>query len=82
MANPAHPEGDESLPDNVIPIRQEMMFLFNQNTPIVDPQLQEAVECRRYEQGLCRECDVVRGHHTPWCLEHYPWNKGDWRPRE
>lgn len=70
-----------TLPDNVHPIRQEMMFVFDANTPIIDPAVQERVDCRRYEAGKCRDCDEERGQDTYWCRDHFPWAKEEWAPR-
>lgn len=71
-------DGERWGETNVTPIRPEMAFVFDANTPIVDPRVQETIECRRYEKGLCRECDKPRGKFTPWCRIHFPWSPAEW----
>ena len=67
-----------TMPDNVHPIRQDATFVFDANTPIEDTVVQERIRCRRYEAGLCRDCDDKRGEFTPWCRVHFPWGSQEW----
>lgn len=79
MSESGDPERWEAT-GNIVPIRQQMMFVFDANEPIVDDRTQETINCKRYESGYCRECDKLRGTFTPWCREHYPWTDDQWTP--
>lgn len=67
--------------NNIFPIRVEMESVFDFNTPILDPSVQERIDCRRYESGLCQLCAEKRGYMTRWCRDHYPFAKREWLPR-
>jgi hypothetical protein len=80
MSDPREESGDWEV-SNVVPIRPQMMFVFAENTPIEDDATAERIQCKRYEEGLCRDCDEPRGQYSPWCRTHFPWTPEEWVER-
>lgn len=67
-----------AYPNNIHPIRIEVMFVSSADADPVDPAVEERVLCRRYEAGMCRECEKRRGYMTAYCFDHYPFSKVLW----